>query len=62
MQTEMTTRCELAFKALDLSKTGYINEKQIKKLTPKLSSDERAALMTKVIFIQKYYMASIYFC
>ena len=48
IQAEMTTRCEIAFKALDMNNTGYVTAKHIKKLTPKLSQAERDGLMAKV--------------
>eukprot|EP00090_Calanus_glacialis_P029315 TRINITY_DN47057_c0_g1_i1.p1 TRINITY_DN47057_c0_g1~~TRINITY_DN47057_c0_g1_i1.p1 ORF type:complete len:171 (-),score=61.80 TRINITY_DN47057_c0_g1_i1:91-603(-) len=47
-EAEMTTRCEIAFKALDMNNTGYVTAKHIKKLTPKLSQAERDGLMAKL--------------
>ena len=47
-QTEMMTRAELAFSALDMDKTGYITLKQLKKLSKKLSEKEVKALMMRV--------------
>ena len=46
-QTEMTTRAELAFKALDKDGSGYITEKEMRKLSSKLSSTELDAIMKK---------------
>ena len=47
-QTEMTTRAELAFKALDKDNSGYITNKEMKNLSSKLSAAELDALMKKV--------------
>ena len=47
-QTEMMTRAELAFSALDTDKTGYITLKQLKKLSKKLSDKEVKTLMVRV--------------
>ena len=44
----MTTRAELAFKALDKDKSGYITYKEMKNLSSKLTSAELDALMKKV--------------
>ena len=48
LQTEMTTRAELAFKALDKDNSGYITNKEMKNLSSKLSAAELDALMKKV--------------
>ena len=48
-QTEMTTRAELAFRALDKDNSGYITGKEMKNLSSKLSPSELSALMKKVI-------------
>ena len=45
----MATRCEIAFKALDMNNSGYITAKHIKKLTPKMNQEERDALVAKVL-------------
>jgi len=47
-ETEMTTRAELAFKALDKDGSGYITEKEMRKLSSKLSSTELDAIMKKL--------------
>ena len=47
-KTEMTTRAELAFKALDKDNSGYITNKEMKNLSSKLSAAELDALMKKV--------------
>ena len=44
----MTTRAELAFKALDKDNSGYITNKEMKNLSSKLSAAELDALMKKV--------------
>ena len=44
----MTTRAELAFKALDKDNSGYITNKEMKNLSSKLSATELDALMKKV--------------
>ena len=44
----MMTRAELAFSVLDKDKSGYINTKELKKLSTKLSEEELQALMVKV--------------
>ena len=49
-QTEMTTRAELAFRALDKDNSGYITGKEMKNLSSKLSPSELNALMKKVIY------------
>ncbi len=49
MKTEMTTRAELAFKALDKDNSGYITNKEMKNLSSKLSATELDALMKKVL-------------
>ena len=46
----MTTRAELAFKALDKDGSGYITEKEMRKLSSKLSATELEAIMKKVKF------------
>ena len=43
----MTTRAELAFKALDKDNSGYITNKEMKNLSSKLSAAELDALMKK---------------
>ena len=43
------TRAELAFSALDRSKTGFITQKELKKLSKKLSNQKLMALMKQVI-------------
>ena len=45
----MTTRAELAFKALDKDNSGYITNKEMKNLSSKLSATELDALMKKVL-------------
>ena len=45
----MTTRAELAFRALDKDNSGYITGKEMKNLSSKLSPSELSALMKKVI-------------
>ena len=47
------TRKELAFSALDRSKTGFITEKELKKLSKKLSNQELMVLMKRVIVLIK---------
>ena len=47
-QTDMMTRAELAFSALDKNKKGYITAKELMKLTKKLSKEELMNLMAKV--------------
>ena len=47
-QTDMMTKAELAFTALDRDNKGYISEKDFRKLTKKLSDQELKDLMTKV--------------
>jgi Ca2+-binding EF-hand superfamily protein len=49
LQTDMMTRAELAFSALDKNKKGYITTKELMKLTKKLSKEELMNLMAKVI-------------
>ena len=44
----MTTRAELAFRALDKDNSGYITGKEMKNLSSKLSPSELSALMKKV--------------
>ena len=44
----MTTRAELAFKALDKDNSGYITNREMKNLSSKLTSSELDALMKKV--------------
>ena len=48
LQTEMMTRAELAFSALDRDNSGYISNKELRKLSAKLSEEEIRALMVKV--------------
>ena len=48
MQTEMMTKAELAFSALDPNHTGYLTVKQLGNLSNKLSTREVEALMVKV--------------
>ena len=48
LQTDMMTRAELAFSALDKNKKGYITAKELMKLTKKLSKEELMNLMAKV--------------
>ena len=50
IQTDMMTRAEMAFSALDRNKKGYITAKELKMLTKKLSTDELMGLMAKVIY------------
>lgn len=47
-QTDMMTKAELAFTALDRDNKGYISEKDFRKLTKKLSDQELKDLMAKV--------------
>lgn len=47
-ETDMMTRAELAFSALDKNKKGYITAKELTKLTKKLSKDELMGLMAKL--------------
>ena len=49
----MTTRAELAFRALDKDNSGYITGKEMKNLSSKLSPSELSALMKKV-FVLKF--------
>ena len=44
----MMTRAELAFSALDRDNSGYISNKELRKLSAKLSEEEIRALMVKV--------------
>ena len=44
----MMTRAELAFSALDRDNSGYISNKELRKLSAKLSEEEIRSLMTKV--------------
>ena len=53
-QTEMTTRAELAFRALDKDNSGYITGKEMKNLSSKLSPSELNALMKKVVLYFQY--------
>ena len=48
LQTEMMTRAELAFSALDKDNSGYISTRELRKLSAKLSEEEIRALMVKV--------------
>ena len=48
LQTDMMTKAELAFSALDRDNKGYISAKDFKKLTKKLSDQELTGLMEKV--------------
>ena len=48
LQTDMMTKAELAFSALDRDNKGYISAKDFKKLTKKLSDQELKGLMEKV--------------
>jgi len=47
-ETEMMTRAELAFSALDKDNSGYISAKEMRKLSAKLSEGELKALMVKL--------------
>jgi len=47
-ETDMMTRAELAFSALDKDKKGYITAKELMKLTKKLSKQELMSLMSKL--------------
>ena len=59
LQTDMMTKAELAFTALDRDNKGYISEKDFKKLTKKLSDQELKDLMTKVNMI---FISSLQYC
>ena len=48
LQTEMMTRAELAFSALDKDNSGFISTRELRKLSAKLSEEELRALMVKV--------------
>ena len=61
LQTDMMTRAELAFSALDKNKKGYITAKELMKLTKKLSKDELMGLMAKVICLRLGQKQSIFF-
>jgi len=47
-ETEMMTRAELAFSALDKDNSGYISSKELRKLSAKLSEEELQGLMMKL--------------
>jgi Ca2+-binding EF-hand superfamily protein len=47
-QTDLMTRAELAFSALDRIKTGFITQKELEKLSKKLSNQELMVLMKRV--------------
>lgn len=47
-QTDMMTKAELAFSALDRDNKGFISQKDFRKLTKKLSDQELNDLMEKV--------------
>lgn len=47
-ETEMMTRAELAFSALDRDNSGYISSRELRKLSTKLSDGEVQALMVKL--------------
>ena len=55
----MTTRAELAFKALDKDNSGYITNKEMKNLSSKLSATELNALMNKVLNVKLKLITSI---
>ena len=55
LKTEMTTRAELAFKALDKDNSGYITNREMKNLSSKLSATELDALMRKVMVLLKQF-------
>ena len=50
VQTDLMTKAELAFCALDRDDKGYITRKDFKKLTTKITKEELMELMQKVIF------------
>ena len=52
-KTEMMTRAELAFSALDKDNSGYISSKELRKLSAKLSEEELQGLMMKVVEVWK---------
>jgi len=52
-ETEMMTRAELAFSALDKDNSGYISSKELRKLSAKLSEEELQGLMMKVVEVWK---------
>ena len=52
----MTTRAELAFKALDKDNSGYITNREMKNLSSKLSATELDALMRKVGVIKAIFL------
>ena len=56
LKTEMTTRAELAFKALDKDNSGYITNREMKNLSSKLSATELDALMRKVGVIKAIFL------
>ena len=51
----MTTRAELAFKALDVDGSGFITGRELRKLSSKLSSPELAAIMKKVVLLTWFF-------
>ena len=55
LKTEMTTRAELAFKALDKDNSGFITNREMKNLSSKLSATELDALMRKVMVLLKQF-------
>ena len=59
LQTDMMTRAELAFSALDKNKKGYITAKELMKLTKKLSKEDLMSLMAKVKLIIHFIFVSI---
>ena len=62
MKTEMTTRAELAFKALDKDNSGYITNKEMKNLSSKLSATELDALMKKVLNEKILFIKTVKIC
>ena len=44
----MTSKAELAFRALDKDNSGFVTEKEFKNLSSKLGKEETTALMRKV--------------
>lgn len=43
----MTTRAELAFKALDKDNSGYISEKELTKLSSRLTDEDMGVILKK---------------
>ena len=60
-QTDMMTKAELAFSALDRDNKGFISQKDFRKLTKKLSDQELNDLMEKVSAVNNNHRDFLYY-